>query len=92
MARAASLEASGVIARARRVDGMKVISLNLGPLLSPHRRHGRLSLRVERLPQQARFSHGSRNNDGSWSLATDELDDLSDRILHATRKRLSDDE
>ena len=77
MARAASLEMSSVISRARRVDGTTAMALSLGPLLAPHRKHGRLSLRVERLPQQARFSAGNRNNDGSWSLATDELDNLS---------------
>ena len=58
MARAVNLEMSGVISRARRADGLKAITLNLGPLLAPHRKHGRLSLRIERLPQQARFSAG----------------------------------
>lgn len=52
------------------------MQLNLAPLIAPHRKHGRISIRVERLPQQARFSRGNRNSNGSWSLASDELDDL----------------
>ena len=33
-------------------------------------------LRVEKLPQLARFSAGQNNGDGSWSLLLDELEDL----------------
>jgi hypothetical protein len=53
-----------------------VIPLDLAPLLAPYKRQGRLSLRVERLPQLARLSAGHKNGDGSWSLNTDELEDL----------------
>jgi hypothetical protein len=52
------------------------VTLNLSPLVAPHRKKGRLSLRIERMPQGARLSHGTRNNDGTWSLQSDELDDL----------------
>jgi hypothetical protein len=55
----------------------RVIPLNLAPLLSAYYRgHGRLSLRIERLPQLARLSRGRNNGDNSWSLSLDELDDL----------------
>ncbi len=85
MARAAHLDMSSTIARAHDAqrDGAgslaapRCIPLNIAPLLAPHKKHGRLSLRIERLPQKSRLSRGSRNNDGSWSLATDELEDLT---------------
>jgi hypothetical protein len=54
----------------------RAIPLALAPLLLPYRKHGKLSLRVERMPQRARLSHGRNNGDGSWSLASDELEDL----------------
>ncbi len=60
--------ATGVAARA--------IPLRLAALLQPYRKEGRLSLRVERMQQLARLSRGRNNGDGSWSLASDELDDL----------------
>ncbi len=53
------------------------VALNLAPMIAPHRKHGRLSLRIERLPQGMRLSRGTRNNDGTWSLGSDELDDLT---------------
>lgn len=53
------------------------IALDLGPLIAPYRRHGRLSLRVERLPHRARLSRGHNNGDRSWSLMSDELEGLS---------------
>ncbi|HWA91313.1 MAG TPA: SH3 domain-containing protein [Rhizomicrobium sp.] len=53
------------------------IPLDLGPLIAPYRRHGRLSLRVERLPPRARLSRGHNNGDRSWSLMSDELDGLA---------------
>lgn len=53
------------------------LPLQLAPLLTPYKRHGRLSLRVERVPQLARLSGGRNNGDGTWSLASDELEDLS---------------
>lgn len=54
------------------------IPLNLAPLIAPYKKKkGRLSLRVERLPQLARLSAGRNKGDGCWSLATDELEDLN---------------
>jgi hypothetical protein len=52
------------------------IALDLAPLIAPYKKEGRLSLRVENLPQGTRLSRGSRNNERSWSLASDELEDL----------------
>src|SRR5258708_39229498 len=52
------------------------VPLDLAQLLSPYRKHGRLSVRIERLPHRARLSRGHNNGDRSWSLATDELDGL----------------
>jgi colicin import membrane protein len=67
MARAAQLEPKAEVS----------VALNLAPMIAPLRKHGRLSLRIERLPQGMRLSRGTRNNDGTWSLASDELDDLA---------------
>ncbi len=53
------------------------IPLDLAPLISPYRRHGRFTLRIENLPQGARLSAGRNNGDHTWSLALDELDELS---------------
>ena len=53
------------------------IPIDLAPLVAPYRRHGRLSVRVERLPPRARLSHGHINSDRSWSLALDELDGVA---------------
>jgi Bacterial SH3 domain len=53
------------------------IALDLAPLVAPYRKHGRLALRVERLPPRARLSRGHNNGDRSWSLLSDELDGLS---------------
>ena len=69
----ASITAADII-RAPVVE--RSIPLNFLPLLKPFKRAGRLFLRVERLPQRAKMSAGKRNNDGSWSLASDELEDL----------------
>src|SRR5258707_5754265 len=55
----------------------QAIPINLAPLLSPYKGHGRLSLRIERLPQQARLSAGRNNGDNSWSLTLDQLEDLT---------------
>ncbi|MGD0867329.1 MAG: hypothetical protein ABSA49_17440, partial [Rhizomicrobium sp.] len=60
----------------RAAPSSRTIPLQLAPLLLPHRKQGRLSLRVERMHQLARLSRGRNNGDGSWSLASDELDDL----------------
>lgn len=56
------------------------VALNLAPLLVPHRKQGRLSLRVERMPQGTRLTRGTRNNDNTWSLASDELEDLAVQV------------
>ena len=56
-----------------RMAGMR---LELKPLLAPYRGRGQLSLRIERLPPRARFSHGNNNGDRTWSLTPDDLDGL----------------
>ncbi len=53
------------------------IPLKLAPLVAPYKKHGKLSLRVERMPQQARLSAGRNNGNNSWSLTLDELEDLA---------------
>ncbi len=58
-------------------DAQGGIALDLAPLIAPYRKHGRLSLRVERLPNRARLSRGHNNGDRSWSLMSDELDELA---------------
>lgn len=52
------------------------VSLKLAPLLGPYKKHGRLSLRVERMPQRSRLSAGRNNGNDSWSLTSDDLEDL----------------
>lgn len=66
----------GHVAEDVDVGEPRAIAIDLAPLLLPHKKHGKLSLRVERLPQQTKLSRGTRNSDGSWSLTRDELDDL----------------
>lgn len=68
-------ETIGATAEAR--DTPSGIPLALAPLLSPYRRHGHLSLRLERLPERARLSRGSNNGDRTWSLTVDDLEDLT---------------
>jgi len=70
----ASITAADIV---RAPTGQRSIPLDLLPLLKPFKRSGRLALRIERLPQRAKFSAGRRNSDGSWSLASDELEDLT---------------
>ena len=54
------------------------IPLDLTPIIEPYKGSSRrLSLRVERVPPLARLSRGRNNGDNSWSLATDELEDLA---------------
>jgi hypothetical protein len=55
----------------------RTIPLDLLPLIKPLKRAGRLMLRIERMPQRAKLSAGQRNNDNSWSLASDELEGLN---------------
>lgn len=52
------------------------IALDLAMLVAPYRKRGRVSVRVENLARRARLSAGHNNGDGSWSLASDELEDL----------------
>lgn len=52
------------------------IALDLAPLIAPYRRRGRFTLRIENLPQGARLTAGRNNGDRTWSLASDELDEL----------------
>jgi hypothetical protein len=54
----------------------RAIPIDLRPVISAYRKRGRFQLRVEKLPQSARFSVGQNNGDGSWSLLLDELEDL----------------
>lgn len=53
------------------------VGINLAPMLAPYKKQGRFSLRIERLPKGARLSNGRRNGDGTWSLGSDEIDELS---------------
>ncbi|HKQ45067.1 MAG TPA: hypothetical protein VJS47_06720 [Rhizomicrobium sp.] len=69
----ASISASDII---RVAKPPRSVPLELAPLLAPYKRHGRLSLRLEYVPQMARLSAGRNNGDGSWSLASDELEGL----------------
>src|SRR5215475_507588 len=70
----ASITASDIV-RAPTVQ--RSVPLDLLPLLKPFKRSGRLALRIERLPQRAKLSAGRRNSDASWSLASDELEELN---------------
>jgi len=70
----ASISAADIV-RAPTVQ--RTVPLDLLPLLKPFKRAGRLALRIERLPQRAKLSAGRRNSDGSWSLASDELEELN---------------
>src|ERR1700712_924563 len=56
---------------------LRAIPVTLAPLLLPYKKFGRLSIRIERLPQLARLSAGRNNGDCSWSLTLDELEDLA---------------
>ena len=69
----ASVSAADII---RAPVTQKSIPLDLAPLLKPYKRHGRLTVRVERMPQRAKLSAGRNNGDGTWSLASGELEDL----------------
>ena len=69
----ASVSASDVI---RAPAALRAFPLVLEPVLAPFRKHRKLNLRVERVPQLARLSSGRNNGDGSWTLAPDDLEDL----------------
>jgi len=70
----ASLTAADII---RAPVVMVTVALDFVSLVAPYRRRGRLSLRVEHVPQRARLSAGRNNGDGSWSLGSDELEGLT---------------
>src|SRR5689334_2651666 len=70
----ASITAADIV-RAPVIE--QTVPLDLQPLLKSFKRAGRLSLRIERMPQRAKMSAGRRNSDGSWSLASDELEGLN---------------
>jgi hypothetical protein len=52
------------------------VALDIAPLVAPYKSRGRVTLRIERMPQRARLSAGRNNGDSSWSLATDEIEGL----------------
>jgi hypothetical protein len=52
------------------------VALDLAPLIAPFKSRGRITLRIERVPQRARLSAGRNNGDSSWSLGTDEIEGL----------------
>ena len=53
------------------------IPLNIGPLLNPYRGRGKISIRIERLPQLSRLSAGHNNGNNTWSVGLDELEGLT---------------
>ncbi|MDE2182949.1 MAG: SH3 domain-containing protein [Alphaproteobacteria bacterium] len=57
-------------------EAPRAMPLELASLVAPFRKRGRIAVRVERLPRSARLSAGRNNGDGSWSLMSDELQDL----------------
>lgn len=67
----------GALARASSTsDELRGVPLEILPLLAPFKKRGRLTVRVEKLPIQARLSAGRNNGDRSYSLMMDELEDL----------------
>lgn len=70
----ASVSASDVI---RAPAALRAFPLALEAVLAPFRKHRKLNLRVERMPQLARLSSGRNNGDGSWTLAPDDLEGLT---------------
>jgi hypothetical protein len=55
---------------------LRAIPVDLRPVISAYRRRGRFMLRIENLPQLARFSAGQNNGNCTWSLQLDELEEL----------------
>ncbi len=58
-------------------EELRAVPLDILPLLQPFKKRGRLTVRIEKLPMQARLSAGRNNGDHSYSLSLDELEDLS---------------
>jgi hypothetical protein len=52
------------------------IPFDLRPLLEPYKHVGKVTVRVEKVPQRGRFSAGKNNGNQSWSLTADELEGL----------------
>jgi hypothetical protein len=65
------------------------IPLALAPLVAPYRRHGQLSIRIERLPNGARLSRGRNNGDRTWSLSVDDLDEVLYQPPHGMEEALT---
>ncbi len=72
----ATVGRSASVAHAEAEIAVREIPLDLKPLVAPYKGQGRLSLRIERLPNLARLSAGQNNGDHSWSLGLDEIEDL----------------
>ena len=70
----ASITASDVI---RAPVAHRTVRLHLLPLLKPHKRSGRLCLKVEQLPRGVTLSAGHRDDDGAWVLEPEELENLN---------------
>jgi hypothetical protein len=67
----------GALARASSPsEELRGVPLEILPLLAPFKKRGRLTVRIEKLPIQARLSAGRNNGDHSYSLMMDELEDL----------------
>ncbi|HVP83086.1 MAG TPA: SH3 domain-containing protein [Rhizomicrobium sp.] len=80
----------GALARASASsssEDMRSVPLDLMPLLQPFKKRGRLTVRVEKLPIQARLSAGRNNGDRSYSLMMDELEDLEYLAPEGTEPR-----
>jgi hypothetical protein len=63
-------------AREERVIETRQIPFDLRPLLEPYKQVGKVTLRVEKVPQRGRLSAGQNNGNQSWSLTPDELEGL----------------
>jgi hypothetical protein len=61
----------------RGTPASRSIPLDIKSAIAPYKGRRRLSLRIEGIPQSARLSAGTNNGDGTWSLALDEIEDLS---------------
>lgn len=57
-------------------EDLRGVPLEILPLLAPFKKRGQLTVRVEKLPIQARLSAGRNNGDRSYSLMMHELEDL----------------
>lgn len=60
---------------APRATATRVLPIDLTAILSPYKKK-HFALRIERVPQRARFSAGRKNGDNSWSLTREETNEL----------------